>query len=316
MDVWRPCDTVETARRVGGGDRARATARRALLFTRQNVPFVRARRGAVAAIARGGYVLADFAGDGARARSSSPPARKSRSRSARATRSPKEGIARARRVDAVHAASSTARTPRTARACCRAASPRVAVEAGVTDCWRKYVGAADDPRAAVVGIDRFGESAPARRAVQALRLHRRARRRGGPRGASRRDAPSGHACAAPAPTTPGDRARAHRRAGGRRYAASIPQAYLDGDERRGEHGAVGAACSRRRADVGSVFVAERRATASSASPPATGSRSPSTASMPSSSAVYLRRGRTSAPGSAAGSSAPSPPRSARTARPA
>ena len=39
--------------------------------------------------------------------------------------------------------------------------PRVAVEAGVTDFWRKYVGAVDDPRAAVVGIDTFGESAPA-----------------------------------------------------------------------------------------------------------------------------------------------------------
>jgi transketolase len=39
--------------------------------------------------------------------------------------------------------------------------PRVAVEAGVTDGWRKYVGAADDARGAVVGIDVFGESAPA-----------------------------------------------------------------------------------------------------------------------------------------------------------
>ena len=38
--------------------------------------------------------------------------------------------------------------------------PRVAVEAGVTTGWRTYVGAADDPRGAVVGIDRFGESAP------------------------------------------------------------------------------------------------------------------------------------------------------------
>jgi transketolase len=35
--------------------------------------------------------------------------------------------------------------------------PRVAVEAGVTDFWRKYVGL----EGAVVGIDRFGESAPA-----------------------------------------------------------------------------------------------------------------------------------------------------------
>jgi transketolase len=34
--------------------------------------------------------------------------------------------------------------------------PRVAVEAGVTDFWRKYVGL----EGAVIGIDRFGESAP------------------------------------------------------------------------------------------------------------------------------------------------------------
>jgi len=39
--------------------------------------------------------------------------------------------------------------------------PRVAVEAGVSDYWRKYVGAIDDPSAGVVGLDRFGESAPA-----------------------------------------------------------------------------------------------------------------------------------------------------------
>jgi len=35
--------------------------------------------------------------------------------------------------------------------------PRVAIEAGVTDGWRKYVGT----DGAVVGIDTFGESAPA-----------------------------------------------------------------------------------------------------------------------------------------------------------
>jgi len=36
--------------------------------------------------------------------------------------------------------------------------PRVAVEAGVSDYWRKYVGL----EGAVVGIDTFGESAPAK----------------------------------------------------------------------------------------------------------------------------------------------------------
>ena len=39
--------------------------------------------------------------------------------------------------------------------------PRLAVEAGTTDGWRKYVGAVDDPLAGVIGIDRYGESAPA-----------------------------------------------------------------------------------------------------------------------------------------------------------
>ncbi|MDP1850754.1 MAG: transketolase C-terminal domain-containing protein, partial [Solirubrobacteraceae bacterium] len=34
--------------------------------------------------------------------------------------------------------------------------PRVAVEAGVSDYWRKYVGL----EGAVIGIDRYGESAP------------------------------------------------------------------------------------------------------------------------------------------------------------
>jgi transketolase len=35
--------------------------------------------------------------------------------------------------------------------------PRVSVEAGITDFWRKYVGL----EGAAIGVDRFGESAPA-----------------------------------------------------------------------------------------------------------------------------------------------------------
>ncbi|MGZ8994465.1 MAG: transketolase-like TK C-terminal-containing protein, partial [Burkholderiaceae bacterium] len=37
-------------------------------------------------------------------------------------------------------------------------TPRVAIEAGVTDFWWKYVRASG----AVIGVDRFGESAPAK----------------------------------------------------------------------------------------------------------------------------------------------------------
>jgi transketolase len=39
--------------------------------------------------------------------------------------------------------------------------PRVAVEAGSTAGWHKYVGAIDDRRGAIIGLDTFGESAPA-----------------------------------------------------------------------------------------------------------------------------------------------------------
>ena len=41
---------------------------------------------------------------------------------------------------------------------------RVAVEAGVTDWWRKYVGL----EGAVVGIDRFGECGPAAQVFEYL----------------------------------------------------------------------------------------------------------------------------------------------------
>ena len=58
---------------------------------------------------------------------------------------------------ALRPASSTASRRTTGIRCCCQGVPRVAVEAGVTDFWRKYVGL----EGAVVGIDRFGESAPA-----------------------------------------------------------------------------------------------------------------------------------------------------------
>ena len=44
----------------------------------------------------------------------------------------------------------------------RAVSCRIAIEAGVSDGWRKYVGL----DGAVIGLDRFGESAPAEAAFE------------------------------------------------------------------------------------------------------------------------------------------------------
>ena len=178
MDVWRPCDTVETAVAWAAAiERADGPI----------VPPVHAAERAVPAARRG----ADRGDPPRRLRArrlerrereargrSSRPARRSRSRWARARRSrPKASPRASSRCRAP--ASSTARTRRTGRACCRAGVPRVAVEAGATGGWRKYVGAADDGRGAIVGIDTLRRVRARRGAVQVFRLHRRERRRRG-----------------------------------------------------------------------------------------------------------------------------------------
>ena len=65
----------------------------------------------------------------------------------------RRGWCRCRRPRAVRPAGAELSRRGAAPAACR----RVAVEAGVSDFWRKYVGL----EGGVVGIDRFGESAPA-----------------------------------------------------------------------------------------------------------------------------------------------------------
>jgi transketolase len=159
MDVWRPCDTVETAvawaaaiERKGGPS--------CLLFTRQNVPFQKRDAAQIAAIRRGGYVLADWSGAGAKRAviiaTGSEVGLAMGAREALAA----EGIAA--RVVSMPCTSAFDRQDAAYRASVLPPGvPRIAVEAGATDGWRKYVGAVDDPRAAVVGIDTFGESAPA-----------------------------------------------------------------------------------------------------------------------------------------------------------
>jgi transketolase len=159
LDVWRPCDTVETA--VAWSESiTRDDGPSALLLSRQNVAFAKRERAAIEAIRRGGYVLADFPAGAARravvlATGSEVPLALG-AREALAA----EGIGVrvvsmpcTTRFDRQDASYRTSVLPR--------GVPRVAVEAGVTDFWRRYVGAIDEPRAAVVGIDRFGESAPA-----------------------------------------------------------------------------------------------------------------------------------------------------------
>ena len=158
MAVWRPCDTVECAV-AWGVALQRRDGPTAFILSRQNVAFQPRSAAQIAAITRGGYVLAD-AHDGKphaviiATGSEVPLAMGAREQLQ------KEGIA-VRVVsmpctllfDAQDAAYRATVLP--------PGVPRVAVEAGVTDGWRKYVGAADSRSGAVVGIDRFGESAPA-----------------------------------------------------------------------------------------------------------------------------------------------------------
>ena len=153
MDVWRPCDTVETAVAWAAAIE-RGDGPSSLALSRQNLPFMKRSPEAIAAIRRGGYVLADSAG--------AP-------RAAIIATGSEVSIA----MVAQKALAAAGIPVRVVSMPCTSAFdrqdsawhesvlpkglPRVAIEAGVSDYWRKYVGLEGE----VIGIDRFGESAPA-----------------------------------------------------------------------------------------------------------------------------------------------------------
>jgi transketolase len=152
MDVWRPCDTVETAvawavaieRRDGPS---------ALALSRQNVPFVERAPETVQAIRRGGYVISDAAD--AEAVILATGSEVSIALAAQKTLA-EAGIAV--RVVSMPCTSLFDRQDEAwRRSVLPPGLPRVSIEAGVTDYWRKYVGL----EGATIGVDRFGESAPA-----------------------------------------------------------------------------------------------------------------------------------------------------------
>jgi transketolase len=153
LDVWRPADTAET---ITAWTAAIAAADRpsALLLSRQNLPYCP--KPALADIARGAYVLAEPTEVGSRRKaravvlaSGSEVQLALHAQAALAA----EGIAV--RVVSVPSTTVFERQPEAyKRSVLPDGVPRVAVEAGVTDGWWKY------GCAAVVGIDRYGESAP------------------------------------------------------------------------------------------------------------------------------------------------------------
>jgi transketolase len=159
LDVWRPCDTVETAVAWSAAIE-RAHGPSALVLTRQNVPFQRRDEAQIAAIRKGGYILAEWTTDAARRvvilATGSEVALAMGARDALAA----EGIGA--RVVSMPCTAAFDREPTAYRTSVLPSGiPRIAVEAGVTAGWQAYVGALDDPRGAVVGLDTYGESAPA-----------------------------------------------------------------------------------------------------------------------------------------------------------
>jgi transketolase len=154
MEVWRPCDTVETTVAwIAAIERRDGPT--SLLLSRQNLPFQARTADQIGLIERGGYVLSEAVG-------SAPPviliATGSEVGLAIEAQKRLQGEGIRARVVSMPSTTRFDRQEQSYRdSVLLPGVRRVAVEAGVSDFWRKYVGL----EGGVVGIDRFGESAPA-----------------------------------------------------------------------------------------------------------------------------------------------------------
>ena len=153
LDTWRPCDTAETVVAWSAAI-TRSDGPTLLALSRQNLPFVQRDAATQANIVKGGYVISGCNGS-PRAIIIATGSEMDLALKAQAKLA-EEGIAM--RVVSMPCTSLFDRQDKAYR---ESVLPkgvvRIAVEAGVTDLWRKYVGL----DGAVVGIDHFGESAPA-----------------------------------------------------------------------------------------------------------------------------------------------------------
>ena len=150
LDNWRPCDTVESMVAWEQAIR-RQNGPSTLIFSRQNLPYMSRSPAQIADIRRGGYVLKDVANPqailiatGSEIELAMKAAQELESQGVRVVSMPSADVFD--RQDAAYKASVLLK-----------GVPRVAVEAGVSDFWFKYVGL----DGAVIGMDSFGESAPA-----------------------------------------------------------------------------------------------------------------------------------------------------------
>ena len=155
LNVWRPCDAVESAVAWKCAVESENTPS-ALIFTRQNVQHQERSDEQLAAISKGAYILKDCDGEpqvilmgtGSEVELATTAAE---SLTADGIKVRVVSMPCVDLFDQQDAAYKESVLP-------AAVSARVAIEAGSTGLWYKYVGL----QGAVIGLDRFGESAPAK----------------------------------------------------------------------------------------------------------------------------------------------------------
>ncbi|WP_443744248.1 transketolase [Sutterella sp.] len=157
MDVWRPCDTVETVV-AWAASIERAKGASCLIFSRQNVPFIDRDEVDVDAITKGGYVVAEA------------PLGAGEAQAIILATGSEVGLAMEARnlLAAQNVQVRVVSMPCTNRfdrqtkeyreSVLTPGTPVLAIEASRTDLWWKYFTGRGD----VLGVDTFGESAPAK----------------------------------------------------------------------------------------------------------------------------------------------------------
>jgi transketolase len=154
MSVWRPCDAVETAMAWKAAIE-KQDGPSCLIFSRQGLPHQKRSADQIAAIAKGGYVVKDCDGtpNAIIIATGSEVGLAVGAADALATQGKKIRVVSIPAVDVFEKQDAAYRES----VLPAGITARVAVEAGVTDGWYKYVGL----NGKVVGLNRFGESAPA-----------------------------------------------------------------------------------------------------------------------------------------------------------
>jgi transketolase len=155
MQVWRPCDTVETA--VAWGESIKhATGPSCLVLSRQALAFQSRNAQQVADIRRGGYVLVDSQGAPELILIATG------SEVTLAVEAAKQLSTAGQRVRVVSMPNVSVFAAQDAayreQVLPSKVERRVVVEAGVGEAWYRYVGT----KGAVIGMDTFGASAPAK----------------------------------------------------------------------------------------------------------------------------------------------------------